>query len=95
VEWLRDNTAQGDGVFTNSSYVAYASGRVADYDQVNRYVSVQDISTTLFGTIVVLTTSHNMDAEIEKSVALQQIEAIAAYPDQDDPKIIIFRRTGD
>lgn len=89
---LSDNSAQVDNVFTNSSYVAYYSGSVQDYDLINRYISAEEISNTSVGTIVILTTSRSINAEIERSTALQQIELLAAFPDQDDPDLVIFRR---
>lgn len=92
VQWLSDNSAQVDNVFTNSSYVAYYSGSVQDYDLINRYISAEEISNTSVGTIVILTTSRSINAEIERSTALQQIELLAAFPDQDDPDLVIFRR---
>lgn len=94
VQWLQDNTEQGDNVFTNSNYVAYFSGRVAEYDQLNRYISSQDISNTAFGTIVVLTTSRSIDAQIEENIAFQQIELVRAFPDEEEPEIVIYRRLG-
>ena len=95
VQWMSENTTQGDSVFTNSNYVAYYSGQVQDYDLINRYISAEDISSTSSDTIVVLTTSSSINAEIERSTALQQIELLAAFPDQEDPDILIFRRTAD
>lgn len=95
VQWLSENTAQGDSVFTNSNYVAYYSGRVEDYDLINRYISAQDIGNTVYGTVVVLTTSRSIDAEIARSVAAHQIELLAAYPDQDAPEIVIYGRISD
>jgi len=95
VEWLNANTKQGDSVFTNSNYVAYFSGRVVDYDKVNRYINSQDISNTPSGTIVVLTSSSSRDAEIAKNFAQQQIELVTAFPDQEDPELVIYRRIGD
>jgi len=94
VQWLSENTAQGDSVFTNSNYVAYFSGRVEGYDLINRYISAEDISNTSFGTIVVLTTSRSINAEIEKSLEFQRIELLAAFPTQDEPEIVIYKRLG-
>ena len=94
VQWLNENSAQGDSVFTNSNYVAYFSGLVEDYDLINRYISTEDINNTSYGTIVVLTTSRSINAEIEKSVEFQRIELLAAFPAQDEPDIVIYRRLG-
>lgn len=95
VQWLNENTSQGDSVFTNSTYVAYFSGRVENYDLVNRYISAEDISNTPYGTIVVLTNSRSIATEIERSVAQQQLELLASYPDQDEPELVIYKRIGD
>lgn len=95
VQWLRTNSTTGDSVFTNSNYVAYFSGRVEDYDLINRYISAEDIGNTPEGTIVVLTNSRSIDAEIERSAALQQIELLAAFPDRDAPELVIYRRRAD
>lgn len=95
VQWLSENSAPGDSVFTNSNYVAYFSGRVEDYDLINRYISAEDISNTSYGTIVVLTTSRSIDAVIARNLAMQQIELLAAYPDKDEPRVVIYRRIGD
>lgn len=94
VQWLSENTVQGDSVFTNSNYVAYFSGRVEDYDLINRYISAEDISNTSYGTIVVLTTSRSINAEVEKSLEFQRIELLAAFPTQVEPEIVIYKRLG-
>ncbi len=94
VAWLKENTEEGDSVFTNSNYVAYFSGRVANYDTLTRYISAEDVSNTPYGTILVLTTGRVINDELAHNLEFQQIELLAAYPDAEDPDLVIYRRLG-
>ena len=93
-DWLLTNTQDGDTVFTNSPYIAYYSGRVENYDEITRYLSEYTIENTQFDTILAITTGSGNDQRIEHSVEFAQIELLAAFPDGEEPEVLIFRRLG-
>lgn len=93
-DWLVANTQAGDAVFTNSDYIAYHSGRVENYDKISRYMAENTIENTPYGTIMVIMTSNSINTLIQHSVEFQQVEALAAFPDNEDPEVLIYRRLG-
>jgi hypothetical protein len=94
VDWVLTNTQEGEAFLTNSRYVAYHTGRVEDYDVISRYIEDDVIQNAQYGTILVLMTSSSNDAQIERSVEFQQIEALAAFPNTEEPEVLIYRRLG-
>ncbi len=94
LDWVATNTQEGDAFFTNSRFIAYYSGRVEDYDVISRYIEEDAIQNAQYGTIFVLMTSSSNDKHIETSVEFQQIEALAAFPNAQEPEVLIYRRLG-
>lgn len=93
-EWLVANTQSGDAIFTNSDYIAYHSGRVENYDEVSRYITDGMIENAQYGTILVLMMSRSIEQQLQHSLEFQQLEALAAFPNEQDPEVLIYRRLG-
>ena len=88
------NTQSGDAIFTNSDYIAYHSGRVENYDEVSRYITDGMIENAQYGTILVLMMSRSIEQQLQHSLEFQQLEALAAFPNEQDPEVLIYRRLG-
>lgn len=93
-DWLQENTQAGDSVLTNSPYVAYFSGRVAEYDLVLRYLAEDAIENAPYGAVLVLTTSSSIRAQIQRNLEFQRIEFVTAFPHTDEPDVLIYKRLG-
>lgn len=93
-DWLQHNTQEGTMVLTNSPYVAYFSGRVADYDKVFRYLADDAIVNASFGTIIVLAPTRGIDAQIQHNLEFRRIEPLAQFPADGEPEVFVFRRLG-
>jgi len=94
VDWLANNTLEGDALFTNSRYIAYYSGKVENYDEISRYMEDGAIQNSQYGTIMVLMMSSSNDAQIARSLEFQQLEPLAAFPNEQEPEVLIYRRLG-
>ncbi|MCB1648962.1 MAG: hypothetical protein KDI25_05435 [Pseudomonadales bacterium] len=93
-DWLQQNTQEGTTVLTNSSYVAYFSGRVADYDKVVRYLADDAIENASFGTIIALAPARGIDEQIQHNLEFRRIEPLAQFPADGEAELLVFRRLG-
>ena len=94
VDWVAANTDERDAFLTNSRYIAYYSGKVEDYDEISRYMADDAIENAQYGTIIVIMASSSNDSIIERSIEFQQVEALATFPQTDEPEVLIYRRLG-
>lgn len=92
--WLAANTEPGDNVFTNNNYIAYHSGRVEDYDLVTRYISADALANTPYGTIIALSLSDSISKQLQHSLEFRQLQALAAFPNNEEPTVLIYKRLG-
>lgn len=95
--WLREQAAPGAVVLTNSNYVAYHSGLVADYDKVYRYVDPTLVDTAAPGTLLAMSLDRGMQQWLEERVTAGQLTLLAAFPQQDGapdgrPDFAIYQR---
>lgn len=81
--WLREQAAPGAVLLTNSNYVAYYSGMVADYDKVYRYVDPTLADTATPGTLLAMSLDRGMQQWLEERVNAGQLALLAAFPQQD------------
>jgi hypothetical protein len=95
--WLRTQTAPGVTLLTNSNYVAYYSGMVADYDKVYRYVEPTLADTAAPGSLLAMSLDRGMQHWLEARVNAGQLALLAAFPQQDgapegEPDFAIYQR---
>jgi hypothetical protein len=81
--WLREQAATDAVLLTNSNYVAYYSGMVADYDKVYRYVDPSLADTAAPGTLLAMSLDRGMQQWLEERVNAGQLALLAAFPQQD------------
>ncbi len=95
--WLREQAAPGAVLLTNSNYVAYHSGMVADYDKVYRYVDPALADTAAPGTLLAMSLDRGMQQWLEERVNAGQLALLAAFPQRDgapdgQPDFAIYQR---
>jgi hypothetical protein len=95
--WLREQAAPGAVLLTNSNYVAYYSGMVADYDKVYRYVAPSLADTAAPGTLLAMSLDRGMRQWLEQRVNAGQLAQLAAFPQRDgapdgQPDFAIYQR---
>ena len=81
--WLREQAATDAVLLTNSNYVAYYSGMVADYDKVYRYVDPSLADTAAPGTLLAMSLDRGMQQWLEERVNTGQLALLAAFPQED------------
>jgi hypothetical protein len=79
-EWLRDNAGAGAVLLTNSNYVAYHSGLVADYDKVYRYVDDSILDSSAPGTLLAMSLDRGVEAQLLARAASGQLLLLAQFP---------------
>jgi hypothetical protein len=95
--WLREQAAPGAALLTNSNYVAYYSGMVADYDKVYRYVDPTLADSAAPGTLLAMSLDRGMQQWLEERVNAGQLTLLAAFPQEDGapdgrPDFAIYQR---
>jgi len=94
--WLRSNAVAGSVLLTNSNYVAYYSGMVADYDKVLRYIDPSLLDSAPPGTLLAMSLDRGLDQQLEARTSAGQLALLAQFPQGSDdaPEFAIYRRLG-
>lgn len=82
-------------IITNNHAIAYFSGRVPDYDEVNRLLSVDDIQQAEPGDILALELIPEIDALLQTAAARSMLELLEEFPGDNAPGGVIYRRLPD
>ncbi len=98
-DWLRGNTGADAVLLTNSNYVAYYSGLVADYDKVYRYVDDSMLDSATPGTLLAMSLDRGVAELLQARTASGQLVLLAQFPQgsaetADAPEFAIYRRLG-
>jgi hypothetical protein len=98
-DWLRGNAGPAALLLTNSNYVAYHSGLVAEYDKVYRYVDDSILDSAAPGTLLAMSLDRGVEAQLQARAANGQLVLLAQFPqaageNADSPDFAIYRRTG-
>ena len=91
VEWLNDNDGETAQLLTNNRAVAYYSGMVAEYDQVQSRLTEQQVLAMAPGDLIVVETSTAVEQLLAQPDIAKLLEPIATFPDAQEPLIQIYR----
>jgi len=80
IDWLRDNAATGTVLLTNSNYVAYHSGMVADYDKVLRYIDPSLLDKAAPGTLLAMSLERGVGEQLKSRANAGQLILLAQFP---------------
>lgn len=92
IEWLAENTDSSAGMLTNNHAIAYFSGRVADYDQINRNLSEAEVLASEVGDTIAAELTFETRLLLERDSVADKLRLLAAFPDSEESRILLFER---
>ncbi len=92
IAWLDANHDGAAALITNVRAVAYFSGLVPEYDQVQPQLAKEQILAAESGDLVVVETSVVLDQLRNKPEISALLEPVADFPETGAPSIFIYRR---
>ncbi|MDA1369190.1 MAG: hypothetical protein O2971_00300 [Proteobacteria bacterium] len=94
VAWI-DLMPQSDiEVLTNNHAIAYYSGRVKDYDLIQRFLTESEIVTAKPDALIAVEMHYEMSELLSRETIGKLIEFQTAFPSIDDQRVAIYRRIG-
>lgn len=91
VEWLDVNRGETAQLLTNNRAVAYHSGMVAEYDQVQPRLTRRQVLAMAPGDLVVVETSTAIEQLLSSPEIAALLEPAATFPDAQEPRMRIYR----
>ena len=92
IEWLEDNGNASSRLLTNNRAVAYASGMVAEFDQVQSRLREEQILATAPGDFIVVEFSLVNEQLLSRAGIAALLEPVAVFPDATEARLRIYRR---
>ena len=92
VEWLNDNGGESAQLLTNNRAVAYYSGMVTEYDQVQPRLTAQQILAMTPGDLIVVETSPSIEQMLAQPDIAELLEPANTFPDAQEPRMLVYRR---
>jgi hypothetical protein len=92
IEWIRENTDTSAKLLTNNHSIAYFSGKVSEYDQVQRNLTEEAIFATGVGDTIAAELTFETKQTLEKSSVSRKIEFLTAFPNEKNQRIVLYKR---
>ncbi len=92
IEWIAENTKDSAGLVTNNHAVAYFSGKVEDYDLINRNLSEEEILSSEVGDTIVAELTFEMKNLLEKDSIADKLQLLTYFPNPETRHFAIFER---
>ena len=81
---------QGD-LITNSTAIAYLSGRVTEYDQMERRFGAKPLNESKAGDLIAIVWNFEAARLLDEHFNADQLQPLAEFGD-DEGRVIIYRR---
>lgn len=94
-QWVNDNSTEDTQVVTNDNSIAYFSGRVEDYDIVQKTLSSQQILQSNAGDLIVIESNIDMQQLLSTEAIKSRIELVKYFPNEGDQRLLVYRRLTD
>lgn len=91
IEWVAQNADDG-ALLTNNHAVAYRSGKVENYDKIERNLTATDILQTTPGDLVVIEMNFPMEKLLDSPGLAGVLERVVAFTDDEEERLLILRR---
>lgn len=91
-QWLAQNTRADVPLVTNEVWVAYHSGRVEDYDRVDREMPAAYIIDAPAGSIVALTPRRSFQAVLDEQLASGRLRLLRQVPAERGGDFLIMEK---
>lgn len=92
LEWLGEETAAETPLLTNERYIAWRSGRIEAYDEVQRDMPPEALLAAPEGALLVVERERVLYEALREAAEQGQVEELVRFEDRRGPRIIIYRR---
>ncbi|GJM11712.1 MAG: hypothetical protein DHS20C12_01150 [Pseudohongiella sp.] len=92
IEWLAENTGASAQLITNNHAIAYFSGKIEDYDLIERNLTAEEILTSDAGDTIAAELTFETRTLLERAEIAEQISLLATFPDTEAPRIAVFEK---
>lgn len=92
IEWIAENTEGSAGLVTNNHAVAYFSGKVEDYDLVQRNLSEGEILSSEIGDTIVAELTFETKNLLQSKAMADKLKLLASFPSNETQRILVFQR---
>ena len=92
IDWLATQSNDMTSLITNNHAVAYYSGHVENYDQVERLLDEVDITSALPNDLFAIEMHYEMIELFESAAMKPLLEFQAAFPSVDDQQLAVYKR---
>ncbi len=92
VEWLNENSGESAELLTNNRAVAYYSGMVPEYDQVQSRLTGQQVLAMAPGDLIVVETSLAIEQLLAQPEIAELLELGITFPDAQESRMQVYRR---
>ena len=93
IDWITDNTNQGDRLHTNNNAIAYSSGLIENYDVLMRHFNLSQIESAAEGDLFAVEFDNAMEQLFTDETVAPYLELRQSFLSESDLKIGIYQRT--
>ncbi len=92
IEWIKQNTDDSSELVTNNHAIAYFSGKVEDYDLVQRNLTEQEILSSKIGDTIAAELTFQTKNLLETNTIVDKLKVLAYFPSTETKRIVILER---
>ncbi|PCI75090.1 MAG: hypothetical protein COB20_13695 [SAR86 cluster bacterium] len=92
IEWIAQNTDDSSELVTNNHAIAYFSGKVEDYDLVQRNLTEEEILSSEVGTTIAAELTFETRNLLERNSIADKLKLLAYFPDAETRRMALFER---
>jgi len=95
IEWIAQNTDDSSELVTNNHAIAYFSGKVEDYDLVQRNLTEQEILSSEIGDTIAAELTFQTKNLLERNTIVDKLKVLAYFPSTETKHIVILERVAE
>ena len=95
IEWIAQNTDDSSELVTNNHAIAYFSGKVEDYDLVQRNLTEQEILSSEIGDTIAAELTFQTKNLLERNTVVDKLKVLAYFPKTKTKRIVILERVAE
>jgi hypothetical protein len=95
IEWIAQNTDDSSELVTNNHAIAYFSGKVEDYDLVQRNLTEQEILSSEIGDTIAAELTLQTKNLLERNTIVDKLKVLAYFPSIETKHIVILERVAE
>ena len=86
------NSGDNARLLTNNWAIAYNSGMVTEFNEVQAHLREEQVFATVPGDVIVVEFSATNEQLLSRSEIVELLDAVIVFPVPDEPRISIYRR---